>query len=83
MDNIRLTKKNDERGEHMKRNVKKVIEARRDNIPSAYNISHEDVGAIDALASDGQEHTAVLGFIYGYEMGVRAERHKHANKRHD
>ncbi len=71
----------------MKRNVKKIIDTRQGNIPSAYNISMGDVGTINYMATENGETSPVLAlklaFTYGYEMGVRAERHKHANRRRD
>lgn len=71
----------------MKRNIKRIIDARQGNIPSAYNISLEDMETIKYLATENGKESPVmaltLAFTYGYEMGVRAERHKHANKRRD
>lgn len=71
----------------MKRNIKRIIDARQGNIPSAYNISLEDMETIKYLATENGKYSPVTAlaqaFTYGYEMGVRAERHKHANKRRD
>jgi len=67
----------------MKRNVEKIIESRKNNIPSAYDLSTEDAQILKT-AGDGDPFTLMCNsFIYGYEMGVRASKHGHANKRRD
>lgn len=67
----------------MKRNVEKIIEGRKNNIPSAYDLSTEDAQILKT-AGDGDTFTLICNsFIYGYEMGVRASKHGHANKRRD
>lgn len=73
----------------MKRNIIKTIAARRGNIPSAYNLTLDEIEQLVAMVSEKKGELVKLNplqltinaFTYGYELGVRAERHKHANKR--
>lgn len=75
----------------MKRNLENAIEKRRHNVPSAYDLSVEDMHKLEQMAqqTDGElvkldKWTLISNtFLYGYEMGVRASSRKHANKRKD
>ena len=71
----------------MKRNIKNIIAKRSGNIPSVYDLLPSDAITLKELATkDGKTDVTdaiYLSFILGYELGTRAERRKHANKRKD
>ena len=75
----------------MKRNIETAIEKRKHNIPSAYELSIEDMQKLEEMAkeTDGELVKCNMfklisnSFVYGYEMGVRASSRNHANKRKD
>jgi len=75
----------------MKRNIETAIEKRKHNIPSAYDLSIEDVRKLETMAQEMDGELKKLDvpkliyntFVYGYEMGVRASSRNHANKRRD
>ena len=75
----------------MKRNIKAIIDKRHGNIPSAYDLSPDDMYKLEEMATETDGELVKLDrwklitstFIYGYEMGVRASSRNHANKRKD
>ena len=75
----------------MKRSLENAIEKRRHNVPSAYDLSLEDMAKLEEMAKETDGVLVKLDqwklisntFLYGYEMGVRASSRKHANKRKD
>ena len=74
-----------------RRNMENIISKRHGNIPSAYDLSLEDAQELYRMSqSDDDELVKVdrwelvtNAFIYGYEMGVRASKRNHTNKRKD
>ncbi len=74
-----------------RRNIESIINKRHGNIPSAYELSIEDMCKLEEMAKekDGELVKCDMfklisnSFIYGYEMGVRASSRNHANKRKD
>lgn len=75
----------------MKRNIENIIKLRHGNIPSAYELSIEDMCKLEEMAKETDGELVKLDrwklitntFVYGYEMGVRASSRNHANKRKD
>lgn len=75
----------------MKRNIENIIKLRHGNIPSAYELSLEDMAKLEEMAKETDGELVKLDrwklisntFVYGYEMGVRASSRNHANKRKD
>ncbi len=75
----------------MKRSVQRAIDKRRGNIPSAYDLSIDDMHELELMAQEKDGNLLKLdkwelitsSFVYGYEMGVRASNRNHANKRKD
>lgn len=74
-----------------RRNMESIIDKRHGNIPSAYDLSVEDMQKLEEMAKEPDGELVKLNrwklitntFIYGYEMGVRASSRNHANKRKD
>ena len=75
----------------MKRNIEAIINKRHGNIPSAYELSLEEMQKLELMAQKTDGELKKLDvfklisntFVYGYEMGVRASSRNHANKRKD
>ena len=75
----------------MKRNMESIINKRHGNIPTAYDLSVEDMQKLELMAQQKDGELVKLdrwtlitnSFVYGYEMGVRASSRNHANKRKD
>jgi len=75
----------------MKRNMESIIKKRHGNIPTAYELSLEDMAKLEEMAKETDGELVKLDpwklisntFVYGYEMGVRASSRNHANKRKD
>ncbi len=75
----------------MKRSLENAIEKRRHNIPSAYDLCHDDMKKLEEMAKVTEGELVKVDrwklitntFVYGYEMGVRASSRNHANKRKD
>ena len=75
----------------MKRNMESIIKKRHGNIPTAYELSLEDMAKLEEMAKETDGELVKLDqwklirntFAYGYEMGVRASSRNHANKRKD
>lgn len=75
----------------MKRNMESIINKRHGNIPSAYELSIEDMYKLEEMAKETDGELVKLDrwklitntFVYGYEMGVRASKNNHTNKRKD
>lgn len=75
----------------MKRNMEKIIESRKYNVPSAYDLTLEELEKLEKMSQtkDGElvklnvQEMIINSFVYGYELGVRASKHGHANKRRD
>lgn len=74
-----------------RRNIESIINKRHGNIPSAYDLSVENMQKLEEMAKEPDGELVKLNrwklitntFIYGYEMGVRASSRNHANKRKD
>ena len=63
----------------MARNIKKIVEERRDNINPRYDLTSVEMEYLYRLTGDGNTVTAddlyealEQSFVYGYEMGFRA-----------
>ena len=75
----------------MKRNMESIIKKRHGNIPTAYDLSVEDMRKLEQMAQQKDGELVKLdrwtlitnSFVYGYEMGVRASKNNHTNKRKD
>ncbi len=67
----------------MKRSIERAIDKRKNNIPSAYELTENNIEELKLMADGEADKLIINAFIYGYEMGVRASSRNHANKRRD
>ena len=63
-----------------KRDILKIYEAERHNIPKGYNILPSELQQLIEIEREGREVDALaIAFVYGFTLGKRAEKNRTKN----